>query len=103
MPSVLFDAVVIPGGQTAATTFSSLGQVVEFIMNAYRHCKPILAMGAGCQVIEKAGIPPKLPSGETDSGLLMVKDGEAKKALAPFIKAVAGHRHFGRDAEPSPV
>jgi len=103
MPSVLFDELVVTDGEAAATKFMNLGQVIEFVMNAYRHCKPILALGAGCQVIEKAGIPPKLPSGETDSGLLLFKDGEAKNALAPFIKAIALHRHFERDVEPYPV
>jgi catalase len=103
MPSVLFDAIVVPGGDAAANIFENLGQVKEFIVNAYRHCKPILALGAGCRVVEKAGIPAKLPTGETDSGLLLLKDGKAETALATFIKAIAMHRHFARDLDPTPV
>jgi len=103
MPSVLFDAVVVPGGDTAAAALVNHGEVKEFIMNAYRHCKPILALGAGCRIIEKVGIPAKLTSGKADSGLIMVENGKAKEALASFIKAIALHRHFDRDMDPMPV
>jgi catalase len=103
MPSVLFDAIVIPAGKAAAESLSSMGNALEFIGNAYRHCKPILAVGEGCSVIEKAGIPSRLPSGEEDSGLMMVENGKSQAILPDFIKAVAMHRHFSRDMDPAPV
>src|SRR5690606_14844815 len=43
MPSVLFDAVVIPDG--AGEALASLGHAVEFVRDQYRHCKPILDLG----------------------------------------------------------
>jgi catalase len=103
MPSVLFDAVVVPGGEAAAEKFAYHGEVKEFIMNAYRHCKPLLIIGAGARVLEKVGISQTLVTGEKDTGLIMVDAGKAQSALSAFIKAIARHRHFERDVEPYPV
>ena len=103
MPSVLCDAIVVPGGDAAAKTLGTNGQAAEFIVNAYRHCKPILAVGAGRGVVENAGVPARLPSGDPDPGLLLVEDGEAKGALAAFVAAIAKHRHFERQMDPPPV
>ncbi|MDP9120436.1 MAG: catalase, partial [Acidobacteriota bacterium] len=57
MPSVLFDAVVVPDGKSAAKALSHLGQALEFLKDQYRHCKPILVLGAGEAVASEAGIP----------------------------------------------
>ena len=49
-PSVLYDAVVLPGGGDASTRCEADGRALEFIKDQYRHCKPILVLGdgAGC-------------------------------------------------------
>ena len=103
MPSVLLDAIVVPGGDAAAKTLGTNGQAAEFIVNAYRHCKPILAIGAGRQLVENAGVPARLPSGDPDPGLLLVEDDEAEAALPAFVAAIAKHRHFQRQMDPPPV
>src|SRR6202000_104487 len=46
LPSVLFDAVVIPDGQGAVEILAGDGRTLEFLKDQYRHCKPILAFGA---------------------------------------------------------
>ena len=103
MPSVLVDAIAVPGGDAAAKTLGNLGQAAEFVINAYRHCKPILAIGAGCSLVENAGVPRTLPSGERDPGLLLIDDGETERALPDFIQAIAKHRHHEREIDPPPV
>ena len=103
MPSVLLDAIVVPGGETAAKLLGTNGQAAEFIVNAYRHCKPILALGAGRVLVENAGVPKMLPSGDPDHGLLLVEDGEVDTALPAFVAAIAAHRHFTRQMDPPPV
>jgi catalase len=70
MPSVLFDAVAVPGGERAAKTLGNVGHAAEFIKDQYRHAKPILAIGAGRALVENAGVPAMLPSGDPDPGLL---------------------------------
>ncbi|MEO8536790.1 MAG: catalase [Betaproteobacteria bacterium] len=100
MPSVVLDAIVVPGGDGAAAALEKIGLTAEFIVNAYRHGKTILALGAGCGVVARAGVPDKLPSGGTDPGLVMQSDDDVKVGLAAFVKAVARHRHPERDVDP---
>jgi catalase len=103
MPSVLVDAVAVPGGAAAAKVLGRVGHAAEFIVNAYRHCKPILALGAACAFLENAGVPRTLPSGEPDPGLLMIAEDATASALPAFMKAIARHRHFEREMDPPPV
>jgi catalase len=97
-PSVLFDAVVLPGGEEAVETLSGEGHAVEFLKDQYRHCKTILVLGTASQLLQKAGIGSTLPSGEEDPGLL-IDEGSTADAQA-FIAAVAQHRHPARDSDP---
>jgi catalase len=99
MPSVLFDALVVPGGASAADALASNGQAVEFIKDQYRHCKPMLMLGESSALLLKAGIPPKLPSGDADPGLLLAEAPDAR-AIAAFKEALAKHRTFARQTDP---
>jgi catalase len=99
-PSVLYDAVIVPAGGAAAATLAGLGQALEFLKDQYRHCKPMLAIGEGSEVLRKAGIPDKLPNGKPDPGLLRFPDGAGTDVMASFIQAVAKHRHFERAMDP---
>ena len=103
MPSVLFDALIIPGGRAAITALSNIGQAAEFIKDQYRHCKPILALGAGADLVEGAGVPATLPSGQEDPGMLIGRHQSASKALPDFVAALARHRHFERAMDPPEV
>ncbi|HWA71825.1 MAG TPA: catalase [Polyangiaceae bacterium] len=103
MPSVLFDAVAVPGGKAAVKALSTVGQCAEFLQTQYRHAKPMLALGAGADLLEGAGVPAALPSGEPDPGVLIAREASAEDVLPPFIEAIAGHRHFDREMDPPPV
>jgi catalase len=103
MPSVLFDAVVIPGGDAAVAELSELGHALEFVKDQYRHSKPILAIGNGAELLAKAGIPQVLASGDPDPGILMEPDGTRPALLPTFVKAVARHRHPERELDPPRV
>jgi catalase len=91
MPSVLFDAVVIPDGEEAAERFALLGHALEFIKDQYRHCKPILMVGAGRKVVEWAGV------------LVTKEDWALTSAARPFIQAVGRHRNWDRAVDPPQV
>jgi catalase len=99
-PSVLYDALVVPCGRQAATRLLSLGHALEFVKDQYRHAKPILAIGAGRDFVEGAGIAFTLPSGDPDSGLLHATVDEIDAVLPKFVEAIAHHRHHGREADP---
>jgi catalase len=100
MPSVLFDAVAVLGGKAAVVELGNVGHALEFIKDQYRHAKPILALGEGADLVENAGAPAVLPSGEPDPGMLIAKHGRAREALPAFVKAIARHRHHERETDP---
>jgi catalase len=83
--------VVVPNGQDAARELDSLGQALEFLKDQYRHAKPILMLGAGAKVAEKAGVL----AGRDDWAI--VRD------VRSFIKAVGRHRNWDRAQDPPRV
>ena len=99
-PAVLFDALVLPDGMDGVDLLSKDGHTLEFLKDQYRHCKPILVLGASSQLLKKAGIFEVLPSGNPDTGLLVLKPAEFDTAAERFIDAIAAHRHPARDTDP---
>jgi catalase len=91
-PSVLFDAVVVPDGGKAATTLAALGHACEFLRDQYRHCKPILLIGAGEQLAVAAGVPI-----DDRADWAVVRD------VRTFIGAVGKHRNWDRATDPPRV
>ena len=102
MPAVVFDALVIPDGSAAVSALCGIGQAVEFAKDQYRHCKPILALGTGSALLEKAGISQRLPNGDADPGVLVDREG-SNVAVAAFLAALATRRHFARETDPPAV
>ena len=102
-PSVLWDALVIADGAAAAEALKADGQVLEFVKDQYRHCKTLLALGSGGEILEAADIPPELPNGEADPGVLRFAAEEGEEAVAAFAAALAQHRHFARQTDPPRV
>ena len=103
MPSVLFDAVAVCDGKAAVEALGNVGQALEFLKDQYRHAKTILALGAGAELAERAGVPAALPSGARDPGVIVMKGATAAQALPAFIKAIARHRHHEREMDPPEV
>jgi catalase len=54
-PSVIYDAVIVPGGASAAALAAS-GLAVHFINEAYRHGKPIAAIGEGRLLLQASAL-----------------------------------------------
>ena len=97
-PSVLFDGIVVPDGERAIELLAADGRALEYVKDQYRHCKPMLVLGAGTTLLGKAGIPSTLPSGQPDPGVVI---GESQRAAADtFMNALAQHRHFDRETDP---
>ncbi len=102
VPAVLYDALVVPSGREAIKTLGNLGQAAEFVKEQYRHCKPILVLGAGQELVENAGVPLTLADGDPDPGLLKF-DANTEAALEQFVAAIAKHRSFERETDPPMV
>ncbi|HEY4214823.1 MAG TPA: catalase [Steroidobacteraceae bacterium] len=101
-PSVLWDALAIPGGARATDSWTRDGLVMEFVKDQYRHCKPILAWGTGEGVLEAAEIPTELADGVVDPGIIRTAE-HTDAGVEAFVAALAKHRHFGRQSDPPAV
>jgi catalase len=102
-PSVLYDALVVPDGEEAVEALCHDAHALDFVREQYRHCKPILVVGAGASILRSAEIPPTLPDGSVDVALVGAKPGSLPQALAAFKTALAAHRSFARETDPPRV
>ncbi len=100
LPSVLFDAVIVAGGEESVETLLADGRVHEFLKDQYRHCKPMLMLGESVELLTAAGIPLKLPTGDADSGLIVGEAGNDVSAVEAFVQALSGHRILERETDP---
>ncbi len=98
-PGVLFDAIAVAGGEAATEALSADGRVIEHVRDAYRHGKPLLALGTASQVLSLAGIDIEAP----DDDALVFAESADEAAIARFVAAIAAHRNFGRDTDPPMV
>ncbi len=101
-PAVLFDGLVLPDNPAGIDALVQNGQVLEFVKDQFRHCKTILAIGTAQRILDVAGIPPALPSGEADPGVVRA-DGEGNRSTSrvdAFCEALARHRHYARETDP---
>jgi catalase len=101
--SVLFDAVYIPGGDASVEALTSLADAVEFVSEAYKHCKAIAASGAGVGFVARslgekfseANTTGKLVA--TDEGVVTSRGPVTANFTAAVIQAIAEHRHWERE------
>jgi len=91
--------VAVPDGESAITALTALGHAVEFVRDAYRHCKAILASRGAIALLEKAGIP----LGEDDEALIIADPAKLPAATKAFVAAVARHRNWDRFMDPPAV
>jgi catalase len=96
-PGFLFNALVLPDGSEAVQALASIGHTMVFIRDMFRHCKTILALGAGQELLKMAGLKPSMLEYE---GILLTDSANAAKIAPVFIDAIAAHRHTSRDSDP---
>ncbi len=89
--SVLYDAVVVLGG-ASAKALSASGLAINFVSEAFRHGKPIAALGDGAKLLKAAGL------GGADAKTGVFQDGSAG-TLDDFIAAMKQPRFHDRDID----
>ncbi|MGB9988433.1 catalase [Massilia sp. SM-13] len=102
-PAVVYDAMIVPDGEQAVQALCRDAHALEFVRLQYRHCKPIMVIGAGAQLLAKADIPSQLPDGTPDRGIIGAEPADMAAALTAFKQALAGHRVFERETDPPMV
>ncbi|RQG91317.1 catalase [Natrarchaeobius halalkaliphilus] len=103
--SILFDAVVVPGGEGSVDALLEQGDAKQFVSEAFKHYKPIAALGRGTELLSALDLPDveTAADGElvTDSGVVTCRSEETSAFLEAVIDSIAAHRHW--DREPSEV
>jgi catalase len=96
-PPVLYDAVIVADGEGSAALLARDPGGRDFIRQQHLHCKPVLAIGAGKELLLKVGLTGELEDGTPDPALWSVDAGALAPALEQFKQALAGHRNFKRE------
>ena len=91
--SVLFDAVYIPGGEKSIAALTDEPDAIEFVNEAFRHCKAIAGSGEGVNFLKEETYVRKA---KDDKAVILSDDG-AKGATKDFISAIANHRNWERE------
>ncbi len=87
--SVLFDAVYVPGGAESIKSLTDEPDAIEFVNEAFRHCKAIAASGEGVTFVKEETYVGKA---KDDKAVLLGDD-----VTDGFIKAIAQHRNWERE------
>jgi catalase len=105
--SVLYDAVFVPGGQASVAALRAQRPVLAFLEDAFRHCKPLGALGEGIDLLKAARVdgvdladPASAGRVTSSSGVITDRGPVSKGFAAEFIHALSQHRHWKRE-EPS--
>ncbi|MDD1009272.1 catalase HPII [Pseudomonas shahriarae] len=94
MPSVIFDAVFVPGGAASIKALSDDGVALHYVLEAYKHLKAIALHGEAKQLLDVLKL-------EADAGLLEGKDVGA--LTKPFFAAIGQHRVWAREPKAKAV
>ncbi len=94
MASVLYDALLVPGGKEAVTALAADPAAVRFVEETYRHGKPLVACGEGRQLLAAAKLPGEaLESPGPQLGLLVDEgDGAPQELAEAFTTVIEKHR-----------
>jgi catalase len=102
--SVMFDAVFVPGNTNQSPHIES--DAIKFIHKAYRHCKPIAALGTGIKLLQASSIEgkgfadPKSDQIKSELGVVTAgSSSDLKSFFNHFKDVIAQHRHWEREEE----
>ncbi len=104
MSSVLYDAVLVAPGTESASTLASIGEAVQYAVQAFKHQKTVGALGAGVALLRQAALTTTEYASDVDDGVVdqlgVVTAAETVDPAAfaeTFAAAIGQHRHYDRD------
>lgn len=101
--SVLFDAVYIGGGEASVAALTAETAAIEFVKEAFKHCKTIAASGAGADFLDRALGDASQEGEGSIEGIITDRNGKNAKTGQLFIEAMAAHRHWSRELLTMPL
>ncbi|HEX4519107.1 MAG TPA: catalase [Gaiellaceae bacterium] len=108
MASVLYDGVIVAGGEGSTQRLQANGAAVRYAAEAYKHAKPVGAIGEGIELLrvalgESASVSDNGLRSESGVVTIATGNGELDGFASAFCDALAGGRHFDRDLESIPA
>jgi catalase len=107
--SVLYDALAVAGGESAAE-LARIPDALRFLREAFRHAKPIGATNEGIDVLEAAALPGVETAAEDHGegvvasvGVVTQRAEDLSSFGEAFVEAVREHRHFDRELDVVPA
>ncbi len=100
--SVMYDAVLVPGGQQGIVALRESGSVLHFIAEAFKHGKAIGLLDEAVDLLRLTGLPDQVTSGPISAkgvnavnGIVTSRNqGELDAFITQFVAAIARHRHW---------
>ncbi|MDT0328361.1 catalase [Nocardiopsis lambiniae] len=99
MSSVLYDAVAVPDGADAVAVLSDDGLARHFVLEAYKHHKPLVLVGAGAGLAIAPPLPERVvtPARRTREELGVIVAPESDDiCVAEFTRLIGLHRNWDR-------
>ncbi|RCV53527.1 catalase [Marinitenerispora sediminis] len=108
MASVLYDAVVVPGGVNSVETLLGDGYAVHFVTEAFKHAKPVAGIGEGVDLLARLPLPGvRLADGTngvvSDRGVVSTRGGASDAFNREFTDLLAHHRVWDRETDAVPA
>jgi catalase len=83
-----------PGGEASVTALTGEQEALEFVQEAFKHCKTIAAFEEGTNFLTAALAGKK---SNPDPGVIANHDQAIDKTADQFVKAIAKHKHWKRE------
>ena len=93
-PSVVYDAVYLPGGPASVQALGRMGDALRFVAQAYKHGKAVASSRDALALLKQAGVPVDAQQGVLDL---------SKQSADDFAQAVAQHRFWNRSGDLVPA
>ncbi|ARF90640.1 catalase [Burkholderia cenocepacia] len=93
MPSVMFDAVFVCGGDGDGRDLAHSADARHFVREAFKHLKPIAAVGSGRQLLSAAHLP------DPAEGVCVGQPVDLDKVLNTLSDHLGQHRVWAREQQ----
>jgi catalase len=103
--SVLYDAIFIPGGKETASALKTQGDVIHFLNEAYKHCKPIGVTGDAIELFALTSLvtgvhvaADNATEAFEEHGIVTARnESQLSDFAGKFKNAMIKHRHWERE------
>jgi catalase len=96
--SVLYDAVFVPSGNSVSALKAD-SDVIDFINEAYKHCKVIGADQEGIELLAATNFSSKFSNNPEEMGVVVSTKDNSINFAESFISAMKEHRFWNREPE----